>query len=132
MAERTFRETQAVRPEHLPHVDPNLLGVGLFISSESVFFLSLIASYVLYRGQDTAMRVAALDVPRTTVFTVFLLASSLTVWLASTRIRRDDRRGCQFWLVVTIVLGAIFLVGQATEYARLVAEQITPARNLFG
>ena len=38
----------------------------------------------------------------------------------------------QFWLVFTILLGAIFILGQAIEYTGLISKSITPARNLFG
>jgi heme/copper-type cytochrome/quinol oxidase subunit 3 len=41
---------------------------------------------------------------------------------------RRDRR----WLVATIVLGAVFLLGQGSEYARLLGEGIGPGSALFG
>jgi cytochrome c oxidase subunit 1/cytochrome c oxidase subunit I+III len=113
-------------------VDRGWLGVALFISSEAVFFLALIAAYVLYHGQDAALRTAALNVPRAALFTALLLASSATVAMATARLRRGDRRGCQAWLLATVLLGAVFLVGQATDYARLLAAHVTPSGNLFG
>jgi heme/copper-type cytochrome/quinol oxidase subunit 3 len=36
------------------------------------------------------------------------------------------------WLAATMVLGAIFLVGQGSEYARLLGEGIGPGSALFG
>ena len=114
-------------------IDRDQLGVLLFISSESIFFLSLIGAYVLYRGRDpVGAGLGLLEVPRTAVFTVFLLASSLTVMVASSRLRHDDRRGGQLWLLATIALGLVFLFGQVTEYAKLLSENLTPSRNLFG
>jgi len=63
---------------------------------------------------------------------VLLLASSFTITRAGARLGRDDRRGALLWLFATIALGAAFLLGQGNEYRHLVAENVTPARNLFG
>lgn len=69
--------------------------------------------------------------PRTLVFSFFLFASSGTVYLAERRLARDDRRGFLVWWLTSVVLGAIFLVGQLTEYARLYADGIRIDTNLF-
>ena len=42
------------------------------------------------------------------------------------------RHGSRSWLVATIALGAVFLAGQGSEYARLLASGIGPGRELFG
>src|SRR5262245_19245589 len=115
------------------HVDRNQLGVILFITSESIFFLSLIAAYVVYRGKTPPSEgLALLDIGRTGIFTVCLLASSVTVALASARLRRDDRGGYQLWLLATILLGAIFIGGQSMEYMGLLRANLAPSSNLFG
>ncbi len=36
------------------------------------------------------------------------------------------------WLIATIVLGLIFLVGQGLEYWRLLTNNVTVSRNMFG
>jgi heme/copper-type cytochrome/quinol oxidase subunit 3 len=38
----------------------------------------------------------------------------------------------RLWLLVTVVLGAVFLIGQGWEYLRLIGENVTISRNLFG
>jgi heme/copper-type cytochrome/quinol oxidase subunit 3 len=60
-----------------------------------------------------------------------LFASSATIHLAERRLDRGDRRGFNRWWLATIVLGAVFLVGQLTEYGRLFADGITIDRNLW-
>jgi heme/copper-type cytochrome/quinol oxidase subunit 3 len=70
-------------------------------------------------------------VPRTLLFSLFLFASSATVYMAERRLGRDDQRGFLLWLGITIAFGAIFLIGQLTEYARLYADGITIGTNLF-
>jgi heme/copper-type cytochrome/quinol oxidase subunit 3 len=38
----------------------------------------------------------------------------------------------RLWLLVTIVFGAVFLIGQGSEYLLLIGENVTISRNLFG
>jgi heme/copper-type cytochrome/quinol oxidase subunit 3 len=37
-----------------------------------------------------------------------------------------------FWMILTIVLGGIFLCGQGLEYSELISENLTISRDLFG
>ncbi len=109
-----------------------VLGVLTFISSEVFFFGSLIVTFIEYRARSTSgPGPADLEVLRTAAFSVALFASSGTIILAERRLRRDDQGGFRLWLLATIVLGAVFLLGQLTEYGRLYGEGITIDRNLF-
>ena len=45
--------------------------------------------------------------------------------------RRGRRRAFRLWLLATIALGAIFLVGQLTEYMTMYDEHIKAGTNLF-
>ncbi len=103
----------------------HLLAMALFIASESVFFLAVIAAYVVYRSEGIALAKQHLDLGRTAVFSLLLFASSATMTMA---VRRRDRR----WLAVTAGLGAVFLAGQASEYLRLLDAGIRPGVTLFG
>jgi heme/copper-type cytochrome/quinol oxidase subunit 3 len=105
--------------------DRTLLGVAIFIASESVFFLAVVLAYVAYRDAGLATARATLDVGRTAIFSVALFASSGTMALA-VRARSGS------WLAVTMVLGAVFITGQGAEYARLLSEGIGPGSALFG
>jgi heme/copper-type cytochrome/quinol oxidase subunit 3 len=105
--------------------NPNLLGVVIFIASESIFFLAIVLAYVAYRDAGLATARANLDVVRTAIFSIALFASSGTMAMAA-----SARSGA--WLAATMILGAVFLTGQAAEYARLLAEGIGPGSALFG
>jgi heme/copper-type cytochrome/quinol oxidase subunit 3 len=108
-------------------------GMILFIVSESIFFLLLILAYVFYhRAGEGEAAAHSLNVVRTALFSIALFSSSGTVWLAGIHRRRRQYGRARFWLLGTIILGAIFLVGQGTEYAGLLREHITISRNLFG
>jgi heme/copper-type cytochrome/quinol oxidase subunit 3 len=106
----------------------------LFLTSEVFFFAILILAYVYYGGApaDGPSAANSLDVPTAAIFTVFLLGSSGTLWLAERSLAHERQAELRLWLLVTVVFGAIFLVGQAWEYLRLIEENITIHRNLFG
>lgn len=123
------RSIDRFAPERLNH---HVLGMWAFISSEVFFFGALIAVFISARSASTIPPgSAALDVPRTAIFTVFLLASSVTVTVAVNRLHAADRRGFQLWLVATVVLGSIFLAGQITEYWVLWQEGLTISQSIF-
>jgi len=105
--------------------DRNLVGIALFIGSESLFFLAVVIAFVVFREQGLATAKAQLDVARTALFSLLLFASSGTMGLAAARRSRP-------WLGLTAILGAAFLAGQGLEYARLLGAGLRPGSELFG
>jgi cytochrome c oxidase subunit I len=107
------------------------VGILAFIFSEATFFGALIVAFLEYRTRSPGPGPHDLDVPRTLFFSIFLFASSGTVYLAERRLAHQDRRGFLMWWIASIVFGAIFLIGQLTEYARLYSDNIRIDTNLF-
>ena len=101
------------------------LGMLLFLLNEAVLFFMLIAAFVYFRGSTVATAARSLNLTAASIFTVCLLASSLTVWRAAAT-------GARSWLGATLALGAIFLYGQASEYWALFRQNVTIGRNQFG
>jgi heme/copper-type cytochrome/quinol oxidase subunit 3 len=114
--------------------DTAKLAMAVFIASEAVFFAFLIAAYIYYYGAVVHGPNASnsLNPPRTLIFTLCLLASSGTLWIAERRLASSHGKAFRLWLGATIVLGAVFIFGQGLEYAGLIAKSISPERNLFG
>jgi len=112
----------------------NKMLVGFFVASESIFFIMLILAYVNFHGTvtDGPTAVNSLDPLRTGIFSVFLLASSFTVWLAGRSMAAKNHFMLKIWLLVTIVLGVLFIYGQASEWLGLIDKNITISRNVFG
>jgi len=110
------------------------LAAAAFIASEAVFFAFLIAAYIYYRVnmQGPYYGRTYLDPPRTLIFTICLLASSGTLWLAERNLAASHASGFRLWLGITIALGAVFIGGQGWEYYGLITNNVTPERNLFG
>ena len=116
----------ATRPSRLSH--PPLLGMALFIASESIFFMTIVVVYIALRGSglDTAKR--ELEFGKTLLFSLCLFASSATMTIAERRRARDG----WLWLLATAALGAVFITGQGLEYLRLLGTGIAPAGGMFG
>jgi cytochrome c oxidase subunit 1/cytochrome c oxidase subunit I+III len=99
-----------------------------FIVSEGIFFLMLILAYVYYARAPAAGRPdAAAAMP----FTACLLASSLTFWRAGAALRAGEVPALRRWLAATILLGAVFLLGQVREYGRLLHAGVGVSTSLF-
>jgi len=109
------------------------LGMWLFVGSETVFFVMFILAFLYFhrsvRGPDS---VRVLEPGKAAAFTGFLLASSVTCWRAHAAARRASMPSVAGWLAATIVLGAVFVLGQAAEWTRLIQKDVTISRDLFG
>lgn len=117
-------------------VDNRKLLMWLFLGSEAMFFGSLIATYLLYRGKSVEGLFPGhgfeYNIPYTSVSSFVLLMSSLTMVLALAAIQRGDQRGLRTWLLATALLGLVFVGGQAFEFTSFVEKGITIHTNLFG
>jgi heme/copper-type cytochrome/quinol oxidase subunit 3 len=112
------------------HLTPARMLVLFFISSESIFFVSLIVMYSVYSFHFTSKQ---LDIPRTYWFSIALFASSGTMIMAERFLSRGNKKMFVSLLIATIALGATFLIGQVTEYAKLYSEKTTiSAAGEFG
>jgi cytochrome c oxidase subunit 3 len=102
---------------------PSILGVGVvvWLASELMFFAGLFAAYFTLRASSDEWPPvdAELATARTAVATVVLVASSVTMHVAVRAAEERDRDRTVRWLLVTIVLGGIFLTNQAIEYIEL-------------
>ena len=108
-----------------------VLGMILFVASETIFFLLLVLAYVNFHKTTGAEAAAVLDPVKTGLFSLALLASSLTMHFAE-RARKKESPMLKLWLLSTVILGAVFLTGQGIEYAKLLTHNVTISENLFG
>jgi cytochrome c oxidase subunit 3 len=144
-------ETRSLSTEHsavagLPHdvrggISNPVLGMILFITSEVMFFAGLFAAYFSIRaandiwppirpGTEEQFHVEIL--PLVGPATVLLILSSFTCQLGVWGIRRDDRSGFIRNIGVTLVIGIVFLLMQAADYALLYSEGLTLASGTYG
>jgi len=103
-------------------LDTTLIGVLLFITSEIMFFAGLFAAYFTVRaghGNPWPPEGFHPEIEIALILLVILLTSSLTMEYSLRRIRAGDRTGLVRGLTVTLVLGALFLIGQLYDYSIL-------------
>ena len=100
---------------------PAQMLILFFISSESIFFVSLIVMYSTYSFGFSSRQ---LDIPRTFWFSLALFSSSGTMIWAEKFLHRGRKGLFYLYLTLTIALGATFLTGQLTEYVKLYNDNI--------
>jgi cytochrome c oxidase subunit 3 len=127
---------------------PSMVSVGtiIWLSSELMFFAALFASYFTIRSVSPVLwaeNTQDLNVVFAACNTTILVLSSLTCQLGVFAAERGQvgRTGSVFqikgwglreWFVLTYIMGAVFIAGQATEYAALVQEGITLSSSAYG
>jgi cytochrome c oxidase subunit 3 len=110
------------------------VGFWTFIGSECLFFGTLIATYMVYKGASVQgpFPEEILNIPLTTISTFVLLMSSLAMVLALDGVQHGRKGAAMFWLGGVIVLGLGFLGFQVYEFTHFVHEGLTIPTNVFG
>ncbi|HEY8469035.1 MAG TPA: cytochrome c oxidase subunit 3, partial [Longimicrobiales bacterium] len=110
------------------------LGFWTFIGSETLFFGSLISTYMVYKGASVVGPYPheILNIPLTTISTFVLLMSSFAMVLALAGVQNGSRKQALIWLAMTAGLGATFLGFQAYEFTEFYRHGLTLSTNLFG
>jgi cytochrome o ubiquinol oxidase subunit III len=108
-------------------------GFWLFLLSDILIFAALFAAYAVLSGETAGGPTGAELFERRHVFieTACLLASSVTCGFGSLAVQRTEHGATYFWMIVTFVLGAIFLSLEASEFATMVASGAGPSRSAF-
>jgi len=122
------------------------VGTIIWLSSELMFFAALFASYFTIRAvsqplwhQDTAHLNVPFASANTTILVLSSLACQLGVFAAergqvgrSGSIFKVSGWGLREWFVLTYIMGAVFVAGQATEYVSLIHDGITIPSSSYG
>jgi cytochrome c oxidase subunit 3 len=103
--------------------DTQVFGMWVFLATELMLFGGLFTAYSVYRTMYPAGFAEGsrhLDLLYGAINTVVLLTSSVTMSLAAQNRRR------RLWLVVTAVLGLIFMAIKGAEYYKHYVEGMAP------
>jgi cytochrome c oxidase subunit 3 len=103
-------------------VDPQLLGMLLFIISEVMVFGAFFTAYFFIRiaqGDPWPAPGTHLPVDVAGVNTAILVSSSFTLHWAETAIKKGNRFGLKAGMLTTFLLGCAFLFIQINEYANI-------------
>jgi cytochrome c oxidase subunit 3 len=110
------------------------LAMWLFLVTEIMFFGGLFMAYLLYRWLYPEAFAAGshhLDIKLGGFNTVVLICSSLTMALAVRGAQRSDRRTLTLFMVLTLLLGGVFLGVKAIEYNDKFAHHLIPGHNFL-
>ncbi|MCW2837458.1 MAG: Cytochrome [Marmoricola sp.] len=122
------------------------VGTIVWLSSELMFFAALFAAYFTIRAVSPelwAQESSKLNVPFSSVNTLILVLSSVTCQLGvfkaeegvvgrTGKLYQVKQWGLREWFVMTYVMGAIFIGGQAFEYAELAHGGVTIPSSAYG
>jgi cytochrome c oxidase subunit III len=132
-------------PEHHPalqhHFDSmeqqraaSSLGMWAFLTTEVLFFGGMFMAYILYRMWYPDGWLAAsshLDIPLGAFNTAVLIGSSLTMALAVHAAQEGERNKTVTFLLLTILLGGVFLGVKVVEYADKFTHHLVPGPNFM-
>lgn len=109
------------------------VGIVCLIIAEVSLFGVFVVAYLFYIGKSLngPFPKDVLDLP--VLATICLLSSSISVAVGARALRQGHVRRSGAWLVVTVMLGAIFLAATAKEWYGLIYRHgLTIGTNLFG
>lgn len=109
------------------------VGMLCLILAESTIFSIFVVAYLYYAGKSLSGPTPR-EVLHVPIFnSICLFASSFTIVTAERAIARGKGMIFGQWWLLTIVLGAIFILGTAREWHRLIYQEgLTITTNLFG
>jgi nitric oxide reductase NorE protein len=113
---------------------PGEPGIWVFILGDMMVFAIMFATYLYYRGKNTALFNASqlkLNPDFGLVNTLLLLASSLLVVLAVGMVRTGTHRPARPLILGAIGCGLAFSVLKVIEYSSKIDAGITPQTNQF-
>jgi len=108
------------------------LGMWIFLATEIMFFGGMFLGYAIYRGLYSPAYAEAsrhLDVLLGGINTAVLLSSSLTMAMAVHAAQLGGRRTVVLLLILTMVLGAVFLGIKGFEYYHKYEERLIPGKH---
>lgn len=104
-----------------PRSDTLGVGVVVWLGSELMFFAGLFAAWFGVRAVNEVWPPGdvELDLTRTAVATLVLVASSFTLHAGERAAHRGDPVGATRWVLLSATLGTAFLLNQALEWSGL-------------
>ncbi|MEY4078263.1 MAG: hypothetical protein RIS80_32 [Actinomycetota bacterium] len=123
---------------------PTSVGTIVWLGSEVMFFAGLFAMYFSLRANSPeiwSVDTEKLNIPFALTNTIILVLSSFTAQFGVFAAERMQPRatglspfkwGMVEWFFISYFMGAIFVAGQAWEYATLISEGVSLSSNSYG
>jgi cytochrome c oxidase subunit 3 len=114
--------------------EAGMIGMWIFLLTEIMFFGGLFLAYTIYRTTypDGFLHGShLLNVPLGGTNTVVLIVSSLTMAMAVYYSQLGERKKLVLFLVLTLILGLVFLVIKYFEYKAKIVDNLFPAMGFY-
>ncbi|MFB3042105.1 MAG: heme-copper oxidase subunit III [Candidatus Poribacteria bacterium] len=113
------------------------LAILVLLGAEFMLFAGLIGAFLVFRlGSITwpppSQVQIRLPIAVTGINTIILLLSGYTMFQALRAIRKNRHKELKIWLILTAILGSVFLVVQGSEWIRLVHHGLTLSSGIYG
>ena len=112
--------------------EASYLGMWIFLVTEIMFFGGLFTAYVIYRSANSrafALGSHELDIGLGAFNTAVLIGSSLTMALGVWAAQKGKNKMVAVFLILTILLGGVFLGVKAIEYQAKFDHHLFPGPN---
>ena len=113
-------------------LEASILGMWIFLVTEIMFFGGLFMAYIVYRAASpSAFQEAShhLNIGWGAFNTAVLIVSSLTMALGVRAAQTNNRKWTVNWLILTMILGCVFLGVKVIEYQDKFAQHEVPGVN---
>ena len=136
MALHTATAEAPAAVHHEEGMSRGMAGMVLFIASEIMLFGGLFACYFYLRNQAVdwpppgVEHIAGLELPA--ILTVILLSSSLTAHVGILGVKAGNQNLFKLGLLLSIVLGSVFIGGQIYEWFDLMDHGLTAESGVYG
>ncbi len=115
-------------------ITPVKFAMWIFLASEVMFFTGLLGSYVILRFNNPAVfheDAKHLNWILAAANTLILIGSSYTMALAVLNAQKKNWKTSSRFLLITMLMGATFLVVKAFEYTGKIQHGILPKTSIF-
>jgi heme/copper-type cytochrome/quinol oxidase subunit 3 len=117
-----------------PLVAPAAMAMLIFVFTEVMLFAGLISAFTIVRSSALAWpppNQPRLPIEETAVNTLALMASGVLLFVANRLFRRDPARA-RWPLLISMLLGACFVLFQGVEWMALLRQGLTVTSSLLG
>ena len=118
-----------------PPVSSGVIGMLIFIVTESMFFAALISAYIVIRSglvEWPPWGQPRLPVETTAFNTLVLLTSGLLMAYSRSLLHKNMILEGRRWLGISVLLGTFFLISQGNEWVQLINFGLTVSSSVYG
>ncbi|TAN60594.1 heme-copper oxidase subunit III, partial [bacterium] len=127
---------EGIEDKHGYSAGHSVWAMPLFIVAEALFFAGFFVAYWVLRLTAKSWPPAGtphMEYAIPVLMTIILVASSVTIHFAERCLEKEveDRSGFKTWLIVTLILGAIFVALSAYEWSALISGGFGASTNVY-